>query len=121
MKFRMFALAASAVFPCVTATAYAQDSTSTPPPAVPDTIVVQDSVSARRVILKPLVITVARGGSTAPLDAPFAMSILRPDSTRPGQRHTALDESLALVPGLTAVNRTNPSQDPRISIRGFGS
>jgi len=49
------------------------------------------------------------------------MSVIRPDSTRPGQRHTALDESLALVPGLTAVNRTSPSQDPRISIRGFGA
>jgi len=49
------------------------------------------------------------------------MTVLRPDSTRPGQRHTGLDESLALVPGLAAVNRTNPSQDPRISIRGFGA
>ena len=26
-----------------------------------------------------------------------------------------------MVPGLVAVNRTNPSQDPRISIRGFGA
>jgi iron complex outermembrane receptor protein len=49
------------------------------------------------------------------------MTILRPDSARPGQRHTALDESLSQVPGLAAANRTNPSQDPRISIRGFGS
>ncbi len=120
MKCRMRALAATVVFGCVTASAHGQDSTSTPP-ALPDSIPVQDSVSARRAILRPLVITVARGGRTAPLDAPFAMSILRPDSARPGQRHTALDESLALVPGLTAVNRTNPSQDPRISIRGFGS
>src|SRR6476659_6193106 len=49
------------------------------------------------------------------------MTVLNPDSVRPGQRHTALDESLALVPGLTAVSRTNPAQDPRISIRGFGA
>ena len=49
------------------------------------------------------------------------MTVLRPDSARPGQRHIALDESLSLVPGLTAENRTNPSQDPRISIRGFGA
>jgi iron complex outermembrane receptor protein len=80
-----------------------------------------ESVAPRRSTLDPVVITVTRGVSTSPLDAPFAMSIVRPDSTRPGQRHTALDESLALVPGLTAVNRTNPSQDPRISIRGFGA
>jgi iron complex outermembrane receptor protein len=120
MKCSMLALAAGVVFPCLTAGAYGQDTTSTSP-VRPDTIAPQDSVSARGVILRPLVITVARGASKDPLDAPFAVSILRPDSTRPGQRHTALDESLALVPGLTAVNRTNPSQDPRISIRGFGA
>lgn len=120
MKCSMFALAASIVFPCVTATAHGQDSTSTPP-ARPDTVAPGDSVSPRIGRLPVLVITVARGASKDPLDAPFAVSVLRPDSTRPGQRHTALDESLALVPGLTAVNRTNPSQDPRISIRGFGA
>jgi iron complex outermembrane receptor protein len=68
-----------------------------------------------------VIVTVTRGIGTSPLNAPFAMTVLTPDSTRPGQRHTALDESLSLVPGLTAVNRTNPSQDPRISIRGFGA
>jgi iron complex outermembrane receptor protein len=44
-----------------------------------------------------------------------------PDSLRPGQRHLALDETLWLIPGLTVSNRNNPSQDPRISIRGFGA
>ena len=38
-----------------------------------------------------------------------------------GQRHLALDETLWLIPGLTVSNRNNPSQDPRISIRGFGA
>ena len=71
--------------------------------------------------LDTIVVRVTRGVGSSPLDAPFAMTILRPDSARPGQRHTALDESLSLVPGLAAANRTNPSQDPRISIRGFGS
>jgi iron complex outermembrane receptor protein len=98
--------------------AQSQDSTSVPPATTPPAL---DSVAPRRTTLTPVVITVTRGAGTSPLDAPFAMSILRPDSTRPGQRHSALDESLALVPGLTAVNRTNPSQDPRISIRGFGA
>jgi iron complex outermembrane receptor protein len=96
----------------------AQDSTTVPPSTPPPSA---DSVARARTTLNPVVITVTRGLSPSPLDAPFAMTVLRPDSTRPGQRHTALDESLALVPGLTAVNRTNPSQDPRISIRGFGS
>jgi len=81
----------------------------------------QDSTRVPARALDPVVITVTRGVGTSPLNAPFAMTILRPDSARPGQRHIALDESLSLVPGLTAANRTNPSQDPRISIRGFGA
>jgi len=117
---RVLALLAGVVLQIVTADARAQDSTRLPP-APTDTLQPHDSVSGRRTILDPLVITVTRAGSTSPLDAPFAMTVLRPDSARPGQRHTALDETLALVPGLTAVNRTNPSQDPRISIRGFGA
>src|SRR5678815_861025 len=80
----------------------------------------QDSTSSKTT-LDTVFVTVTRGLSTTPLDAPFAMTVLRPDSARPGQRHTALDETLSLIPGLTAVNRTNPSQDPRISIRGFGA
>ncbi len=40
---------------------------------------------------------------------------------RPGQRHLSLDETLWLIPGLSVSNRDNPSQDPRISIRGFGA
>ena len=98
--------------------ATAQDSTTAPSPTVPPA---PDSVAPRRTTLDPVIVTVTRGVGSSPLDAPFAMSIIRPDSARPGQRHLALDELLALVPGLTAVNRTNPSQDPRISIRGFGA
>ncbi len=100
------------------ATAQSQDSTSAPQEKKPAT---RDSAGARRAVLDPVIVTVTRGIGTSPLDAPFAMTIVTPDSARPGQRHTALDESLSLVPGLTAVNRTNPSQDPRISIRGFGA
>ena len=120
MRLVMSALLASVLFPTFAGRALCQDSTSVPP-VRPDTIAPRDSAGHRRTVLQPIVITVTRGASTAPLDAPFAMTILRPDSIRPGQRHTALDESLALVPGLTAVNRTNPSQDPRVSIRGFGA
>ena len=86
-----------------------------------DSATVRDTVTSRRTILNPVIVTVTRGIGKSPLETPFAMTILTPDSTRPGQRHTALDESLALVPGLTAVSRTNPAQDPRISIRGFGA
>lgn len=71
--------------------------------------------------LEAVVVTVTRGSQRSVLSSPFAISVVTPDSSRPGQRHTAIDESLALVPGLSAVSRNNPSQDPRISIRGFGA
>ncbi len=76
-----------------------------------------DSIAA----LEPVVVTVTRESGKSILRAPFALSVMRPDSARPGQRHTAIDESLSLVPGLTVTNRNNPSQDPRLSIRGYGS
>ncbi len=83
---------------------------------VPDTVV-QDSVTA----LDPVIVEVTRGTHRSPLQVPFAISVMIPDSLRPGQRHLSLDETLAQVPGLAVSNRNNPSQDPRISIRGFGA
>ena len=78
----------------------------------------QDSATTR---LDPVVVTVTRGSGRSLLGSPFALSVTRPDSTRPGQRHTSVDESLALIPGLSTTSRNNPSQDPRLSIRGFGA
>ena len=69
----------------------------------------------------PPVVTVTRDVGRSPLDLPFAVSEARPDSARPGQLHTLLDQALFLLPGVTVANRNNPSQDPRISIRGFGA
>ena len=71
--------------------------------------------------LQPVVVEVGRGAHRSPLDLPFAVTVQTPDSSRPGQRHLSLDETLWLIPGLTVSNRNNPSQDPRISIRGFGA
>jgi iron complex outermembrane recepter protein len=68
-----------------------------------------------------VVVEVGRGTHGSALDMPFAVTIQTPDSMRPGQRHLSLDETLWLVPGLSVSNRNNPSQDPRISIRGFGA
>lgn len=78
----------------------------------------EDSASTR---LDPVVVTVTRSPGRSLLGSPFALSVTRPDSTRPGQRLTAVDESLALIPGLASASRNNPSQDPRLSIRGFGA
>jgi len=78
----------------------------------------QDTTAIR---LAPVVVEVGRGTHGSPLDLPFAVSVQSPDSSRPGQRHLSLDETLWLIPGLSVSNRNNPSQDPRISIRGFGA
>ncbi len=69
----------------------------------------------------PPVVTVTRDVGRSQLDLPYAITSLRPDSIAPGQTHTNIDETLALLPGVTVSNRTNPSQDTRISIRGFGA
>jgi len=78
----------------------------------------QDSVATT---LKPVVVTVTRGSGRTVLGSPYAITIVQPDSARPGQRHASVDETLALIPGVTAVSRNNPAQDPRLSIRGFGA
>src|SRR4030081_2862013 len=78
----------------------------------------QDTAATR---LAPVIVEGGRGTPGSALDLPFAVSVQTPDSTRPGQRHLSLDETLWLIPGLSVSNRNNPSQDPRISIRGFGA
>ncbi|HJP61322.1 MAG TPA: TonB-dependent receptor plug domain-containing protein, partial [Gemmatimonadaceae bacterium] len=78
----------------------------------------QDTTATR---LEPVVIEVSRGARRPLLGLPYSVTVQTPDSQRPGQRHLALDETLLLIPGLTVSNRNNPSQDPRISIRGFGA
>ena len=78
----------------------------------------QDTATTK---LAPVIVEVSRGTNRSPLDLPFALTIQLPDSSRPGQRHLALDEALALIPGFAVANRNNPAQDPRISIRGFGA
>ena len=69
----------------------------------------------------PPVVTVTRDVGRSPLDLPYSITSLRPDSVEPGQTHTFVEQTLSLLPGVTVANRTNPSQDTRISIRGFGA
>lgn len=84
----------------------------------PTITLAQDTTATR---LEPVVVEVSRGARRPLLDLPFSVTVQTPDSSRPGQRHLSLDETLLLIPGLTVSNRNNPSQDPRISIRGFGA
>lgn len=78
----------------------------------------QDTVVAHRL---PPVVTITRDVGRSPLELPYAISNTRPDSLAPGQTHTSVEQTLELVPGVTIANRNNPSQDARISIRGFGA
>src|SRR5258707_15121717 len=78
----------------------------------------QDTAVTR---LEPVIVQVGRGVHRSPLELPFAVTVQTPDSLRPGQRHLSLDDALWQIPGLSVSNRNNPSQDPRISIRGFGA
>ena len=90
-----------------------------PAQAPRDTTAAPDSAAPRR--LPTVRVEVTREASRSPLELPFAVTSVRPDTMRPGQRHLSLDEQLQLLPGVTVANRANPSQDPRVSIRGFGS
>jgi iron complex outermembrane recepter protein len=69
----------------------------------------------------PPMVTVTRSAARSPMDLPFGISTVTPDSLRPGQAHVAADQALAMIPGITVANRTNPSQDARVSVRGFGA
>src|SRR5688572_29108285 len=71
--------------------------------------------------LPPVVVTVTRDVARSPLELPFAITRVAPDSLRPGQRSLAADETLMLIPGVAVANRNNPTQDPRIAVRGFGA
>lgn len=72
-------------------------------------------------VLPPVEVSVTRDPGRSPLELPFAVISTHPDSARPGQRHISLDETLLLLPGVNVASRHNPTQDPRISIRGFGA
>jgi iron complex outermembrane recepter protein len=76
----------------------------------------RDSVTHR---LAP-VVTVARDAGRSPLVLPYAITAVTPDSARPGQPHTQLSQTLAVIPGLQIDDRGDPAQDPRITVRGFG-
>jgi iron complex outermembrane receptor protein len=68
----------------------------------------------------PVVITATRVEQNS-FDLPVAIDVVEKKDIQDGQLQMTLSESLIRVPGITAQNRTNQSQDPQISSRGFGS
>ena len=88
---------------------------------MPTAIVGQQPAPTPPAKLPAVEVTVTRDAARPALELPFALSRVVPDSTRPGLRHVSFEEMLLALPGVSVANRNNPTQDPRISIRGFGS
>lgn len=85
----------------------AQDSTRAP---------AGDSSAAT--MLPPVEIAVTRDPRAAPLTVPLAISVGR---RSPADARGAIQDVLAGMPGLYVASRNNPTQDPRIVIRGAGA
>lgn len=74
-----------------------------------------------RVHLAPVRVTVTRDVERSTFDLPYSVSRLAIDSARVGARRGSLNDLLITIPGLVVSNRHNPTQDPRVSVRGFGA
>lgn len=74
--------------------------------------------SVRPALLPAVQIAVTRDPRAATRTVPYAVSVLRRD---PLDTRGQLQDVLSAVPGLFVANRNNPTQDPRIVIRGVGA
>lgn len=82
----------------------------------------KDTTTAKPVQpLTPVRVSVTRDAARSVLELPFALSRVTPDSLHPGLRRASLGELLLGIPGVQVQERNNPSQDPRLAIRGFGA
>lgn len=81
---------------------------------------IADEVSSEKIVTAPVVITATRTEQNS-FDLPVAIDVVEKKDIQDGQLQMTLSESLIRVPGITAQTRTNQSQDPQISSRGFGS
>ena len=70
--------------------------------------------------LNPVVVTATRVEQNS-FDLPVSIDVVDKSSIQDAQAQMVLSESLIRVPGITAQSRTQFSQDPQISTRGFGS
>src|SRR4051794_38112023 len=65
-------------------------------------------------------VTATREGPRSPIELPYAVTLVRPDSLA-ALRRLGVDELLFPVPAVALANRQNPAQDLRLSIGGFGA
>ena len=71
--------------------------------------------------LQPVSVSVTRDAARSMLELPFALARITPDSLHPGLRRASLGEFMFGIPGVQVSERNNPSQDPRLAVRGFGA
>ena len=83
-------------------------------------IVAPQAYAEEAILISPVVVTATRTEQNS-FDLPVAIDVVEKKDIQDGQLQMTLSESLIRVPGITAQNRTNQSQDPQISSRGFGS
>jgi iron complex outermembrane receptor protein len=81
-------------------------------------IAVEDNINIMNTA--PVVVTATRV-ETNSFDLPVAIDVVEKKDIQDGQLQMTLSESLIRVPGITAQSRTQMSQDPQISTRGFGA
>lgn len=81
---------------------------------------IADDTTSEKIMTAPVVVTATRVEQNS-FDLPVAIDVVDQEDIQAGQLQMTLSESLIRVPGITAQNRTNQSQDPQISSRGFGS
>ncbi len=65
-------------------------------------------------------VALTRDAARSPFELPFAWSRATIDD-RPALRRSGVADLLLGVPGVQVQDRANPSQDPRIAVRGFGA
>jgi iron complex outermembrane receptor protein len=71
--------------------------------------------------LRPVVVTPGLGTARPAFDIPASVDVLPGSVLRQDTLGINLSESLARVPGITALNRQNYAQDIQISSRGYGA
>jgi iron complex outermembrane receptor protein len=81
---------------------------------------IAEEVETKSIVAAPVVVTATRVEQNS-FDLPVAIDVVDMENIQAGQLQMQLSESLIRVPGISAQDRTNQAQDPKISTRGFGA
>ena len=79
-----------------------------------------EETDTKNIVTTPVVVTATRIEQNS-FDLPVAIDVVDMEDIQTGFLQMQLSESLIRVPGISAQDRTNQAQDPKISTRGFGA